>query len=205
MWDRTITIGSAGKSFACTGWRIGWAIGPSHLIKPVLAAHTRIVFSTNSPAAEAAASALEQCKQNGFFKTQVEDYTSLRTLLSNILVDLKIPHTFPHGAYFILADFRRLKIPEGFEFPEGIEKKGRGFKNAWFVAVEAGVVGIPATAFYSEQNAEIGQDFIRFSFCKPKEEIIEAGERLKKVSPMAYGQSCHSSSCRSQSSNSSLT
>lgn len=52
MWNRTVTVGSAGKSFACTGWRIGWLIGPKHLIIPTLAAHTRILFCTNSPASE---------------------------------------------------------------------------------------------------------------------------------------------------------
>lgn len=157
-------------------------MGPPHLIRPVLAAHTRIVFSTNSPAAEAVASALEQCSSNNFFQKQLSNYTSLRSLLSNVLISLKIPHTFPHGAYFILADISKLKIPEDFEFPEAIQKKPRDFKAAWFIAIEAGVVGIPSTAFYSDENAKIGEKFIRFSFCKTKEEITEAGERLKKVS-----------------------
>ena len=53
MWDRTVTVGSAGKSFACTGWRVGWLIGPEHLIRPSLVAHTRIVFAINSTASEA--------------------------------------------------------------------------------------------------------------------------------------------------------
>jgi kynurenine aminotransferase len=55
MWDRTVTIGSAGKSFASTGWRVGWCVGPEHLIKPTLIAHTRIVFAVNSTASEAGA------------------------------------------------------------------------------------------------------------------------------------------------------
>jgi kynurenine aminotransferase len=53
MWERTITVGSAGKSFACTGWRVGWLIGPERLIKPTLVAHTRILFAINSAASEA--------------------------------------------------------------------------------------------------------------------------------------------------------
>lgn len=52
MWNRTVTVGSAGKSFACTGWRIGWLLGPKHLLGPTLAAHTRILFCTSSPASE---------------------------------------------------------------------------------------------------------------------------------------------------------
>lgn len=53
MWERTLTVGSAGKSLACTGWRIGWLIGPEHLVKPTLVSHIRINFCTNSIAAEA--------------------------------------------------------------------------------------------------------------------------------------------------------
>jgi kynurenine aminotransferase len=53
MWDRTVTIGSAGKSFACTGWRVGWLVGAEHLIRPTLVAHTRILFTVNSTASEA--------------------------------------------------------------------------------------------------------------------------------------------------------
>lgn len=44
FWERTLTCGSAGKSFACTGWRVGWCMGPQHLIGPTTAATTRIVF-----------------------------------------------------------------------------------------------------------------------------------------------------------------
>jgi len=49
MWERTITIGSGGKSFACTGWRIGWLIGDTPLISATLAAHSLLVFCTNAP------------------------------------------------------------------------------------------------------------------------------------------------------------
>lgn len=49
MWERTITVGSAGKSFCCTGWRVGWLIGPSELVKYSLLAHSRIVFCANTP------------------------------------------------------------------------------------------------------------------------------------------------------------
>jgi kynurenine aminotransferase len=49
FWNRTITIGSAGKTFGVTGWRVGWLIGPQELLAPALAAHTRIVFCVNSP------------------------------------------------------------------------------------------------------------------------------------------------------------
>lgn len=48
-WERTITVGSGGKTFGTTGWRIGWLIGPKHLIGAALSAQTRIVFCVNTP------------------------------------------------------------------------------------------------------------------------------------------------------------
>ena len=58
------------EAFAATGWRVGYLIGPSHIINPTLAATTRIVFCSNSPLQEAAAAGLEQAEERRFFETQ---------------------------------------------------------------------------------------------------------------------------------------
>lgn len=67
LWERTLTVGSAGKAFYATGWRVGYLIGPEHLIKYVAAAHTRICYSSVSPLQEAAAVAFEQADSVGFW------------------------------------------------------------------------------------------------------------------------------------------
>jgi kynurenine aminotransferase len=103
MWERTITVGSAGKSFACTGWRVGWLIGPESLIGPTLAAQTRIVFCTNSPLQEAAACGLEQAEQRGYFKKQIEEYTERRDVLVKYFDELGLKYSLPYGSYFILV------------------------------------------------------------------------------------------------------
>lgn len=64
----TLTVGSGGKNFYCTGWRVGWLIGPPHLIKYVSAAHTRICFSSVSPLQEATAIGFEQADEQGFWE-----------------------------------------------------------------------------------------------------------------------------------------
>lgn len=51
----TLTVGSAGKNFYATGWRVGWLMGPAELIQYVAAAHTRICYSSVSPLQEACA------------------------------------------------------------------------------------------------------------------------------------------------------
>ena len=67
LYERTITVGSAGKAFYATGWRVGYLIGPEHLIKYVQGAHTRICYSSVSPLQEAAAVAFEQADKVGFW------------------------------------------------------------------------------------------------------------------------------------------
>lgn len=187
MWDRTITVGSAGKSFACTGWRVGWLIGPNHLIAPARALHTRITFAVNSSAQEGAAIGLEGAAKEDFFKTQVDQYAHRRELLSKALDDIGLSYTVPHGGYFIIADVSGITIPDEWtkenDVPEGILKKPEDYLKAWFIAKVCDVVVIPATAFYSDKNGrEIGKKYVRFSFCKD-DQIEEAAPRLKKLIP----------------------
>lgn len=70
FWKRTITVGSAGKQFSATGWRVGWLIGPADLIRACLAASTRVTFCTNSPLQEAAAAGFEQADEQQFFESE---------------------------------------------------------------------------------------------------------------------------------------
>lgn len=103
MWERTITVGSAGKSFACTGWRVGWLIGPKTLIGGTLAAQTRIVFCTNSPLQEAAAAGLEQAGKRGFFQKQLEEYKERRDMLLGYFDRIGLQYSLPEGSYFVLV------------------------------------------------------------------------------------------------------
>jgi len=178
MWERTITVGSAGKSFAATGWRVGWLIGPESMIKPTLAASTRIVFCTNSPLQEAAAAGLEQVKQRGFFTDQTREYTERRDLLVSAFDKLGMKYTLPQGSYFVLLDISNLHFPEDYPFPEVLNGRGRDFKACWFIAIEIGVSSIPVSEFYCEEHCEIGEAYARFAFCKDMDTIQAATERL---------------------------
>lgn len=103
MWERTITVGSAGKSFACTGWRVGWLIGAKPLIQSTLAAQTRIVFCTNSPLQEAAATGLEEAEKRGYFKKQLEEYIERRDVLLKYFDEIGLKYSLPEGSYFVLV------------------------------------------------------------------------------------------------------
>lgn len=181
MWDRTVTVGSAGKAFAATGWRVGWLIGPKSIIQPTLAATTRIVFCSNSPLQEAAASGLEQAEERRFFETQVEEYAERRAILCAAFDRLGLKYSLPEGSYFILLDISKVKLPDDYPFPEFVLGRGRDFRVCWFIANEIKVSSIPVSEFYCEEHANIGEAYARFSFCKDVDTLKKASERLQKL------------------------
>ena len=84
-------MGSAGKNFYATGWRVGWLIGPDYLIKYVSAAHTRICFSSVSPLQEAAAVGFEEADKNGFWKESKEEMENKIKKFCKVFDELGIP------------------------------------------------------------------------------------------------------------------
>ncbi|KAF8332076.1 pyridoxal phosphate-dependent transferase [Cantharellus anzutake] len=184
LWERTITIGSAGKSFSATGWRVGWAIGPQHLVQPTLAATTRIVFCTNSPLQEAVAVGLEKAPEHKFFEQQTAEYLERRKVFTAALDKVGLPYTMPDGSYFVLVDNSSIQIPDDFVIPDIVNQgRPRDWIVSWFIVQTAGVVCIPPSDFYSPKHIPIGEQFSRFAFCKDIDTIRAAGERLLALKP----------------------
>ncbi|KAF8309548.1 aminotransferase [Clavulina sp. PMI_390] len=179
FWERTLTIGSAGKSFSCTGWRVGWCIGPPHLVKPTLAATTRIIYAVNSPLQEATAVGFEEAAERDFFPTQISEYKARRAILTEALDEIGLPYSMPDGAYFILMDNSRVKLPDDFVIPDMLKNRPKDWHVSWFMAHTIGVVAIPASDFYSEPHKHIGANFTRFSFCKDLETMQKGADRLR--------------------------
>jgi len=87
----TLTVGSGGKNFYCTGWRVGWLIGPEPLIKYVSAAHTRICYSSVSPLQEATAIGFEEADKHGFWEETVKEMRGKMDLFNEVWKELDIP------------------------------------------------------------------------------------------------------------------
>jgi kynurenine aminotransferase len=87
----TLTVGSGGKNFYATGWRVGWLIGPPHLIKYVAAAHTRICFSTVSPLQEAIAIGFEQADKYGFWDDSKKEMKGKVDRFVEVFDELSLP------------------------------------------------------------------------------------------------------------------
>ncbi|KAF1801523.1 pyridoxal phosphate-dependent transferase [Mucor lusitanicus] len=181
LWERTITVGSGGKSFAATGWRVGWLIGPDHLIKHAFAAQTRVVFCVNSPCQEAVAAGLENAMTQPIFQNQIDQYMYKKSILSKLFDELNLPYTMPEGAYYILVNTSKIQIPKDFEFPEILNDRGADFKMCYWLTKHIGVCAIPPSEFYEKEHWPLAAHFARFAFCKTDEVLEQAVDRLKEL------------------------
>jgi kynurenine aminotransferase len=176
----TLTVGSAGKTFSATGWRVGWLIGHPELIKHVAAANTRIVFSVNSPLQEATAQALIAANTNSYYEDNIKSFQKKLKILTDVFDELGLPYTVPEGGYFILVNFAKVRVPADYQFPDEVTvNRAKDFRVSYWLTREFGVVTIPPTEFYTPKNAHLAEDYLRFAFCKDDSMLEEAVRRLR--------------------------
>lgn len=178
--ERLLTVGSAGKSFAATGWRIGWVVGPAPLIKYVVAAHTRICFSTPAPLQQAVSEAFVKAEENNYFEVTREEYLKKYEIFTSVFDKLGLPYTAAAGGYFLLVNLLKLKVPSDYEFPASFKSKTNDFKLAYWLINEFGIVGIPPTEFLKPDSREGNglENCLRFAVCKDDDFLQEATERI---------------------------
>lgn len=177
----TLTVGSAGKNFYATGWRVGWLMGPPELIKYVSAAHTRICYSSVSPLQEACAIGFEQASLPGntFWDESVREMQGKIDRFVEVFDELGLPYSQPEGGYFVLVNMAKVKIPRDYDFPEHMRNRHRDFKLCWFMIQELGLAAIPPSEFYTNERAWIVEDYMRFAVCKEDDVLEQAKERLR--------------------------
>ena len=161
MWERTLTLSSAGKTFSFTGWKVGWATGPADLVLSLMAAKQWLTFTNAAPLQPAVAYALEH--EEGFFRGLAADLQAKRDLLCAGLDKLDVDVFVPEATYFVLTDVRRLGWRDATELCLALPER-------------AGVVAIPAQAFYDDQDE--GRHCVRWAFCKETPVIEEGVRRL---------------------------
>lgn len=166
MFERTLTIGSAGKSFGMTGWKIGWVYGHPDLVKGMAQAHQFIAFAANAPAQAAVAHAFTL--PSSYYENYRAMYTAKRDLMMQGLVGTGLKAFQPEGTYFVMVDFSDVFDGDDLTFSRHL-------------ITEIGVAGIPPSSFYSPQHRHLGQKQLRFAFCKNDDTLLLAAERLKKL------------------------
>jgi len=100
----TLTVGSGGKCFYATGWRVGWLIGPEHLITYVAAAHTRICYSSVSPLQEAVAVGFEQADSLGFWEESQKEMKGKMDRFTKVFEELELPVCSLQSPVWSIAD-----------------------------------------------------------------------------------------------------
>ncbi len=163
MRGRCARIGSAGKTFSVTGWKVGYVTAAPELLGPISKCHQFLVFTT-APNLQAAA-AYGLGKDDAYFAGLAGDLQASRDRFAKGLNEIGFGVVDCAGTYFISADFR----PLGFN--------GDDVEFCKHITVEAGVTAVPVSAFYGENPP---RHFARFSFCKPDDVLDAAIERLAK-------------------------
>ena len=182
MFDRCLSIYSAGKIFAATGVRSGWVIGPANLIKSVRSVHQYTVFCPYNVTENAIRQSLDVISRPE--DTYMHDYASKLEKNRDILLDILIKSKYdfnlwiPKGGYFIMADISKCEIQEKYLKDEEGNERTRDYAFSVQLAYEDGVVAIPCSPFYSLEEKKIGEKYVRFAFCKDEELIVEAGKRM---------------------------
>ncbi|WP_371653550.1 MULTISPECIES: pyridoxal phosphate-dependent aminotransferase [unclassified Streptomyces] len=169
MRGRTLTIGSAGKTFSFTGWKVGWATGAPELVAAVRSAKQFLTYVASGPFQYAVAEALRL--PDSFTDGMRDELRGKRDLLSEGLAAAGFAVYRPAGTYFITTDIR----PLGEELSHG----GDGFAFCRALPERCGVVAIPNAVFYDHRDA--GAPFVRFAFCKRESVLEEAVSRLKAL------------------------
>ncbi|WP_458244882.1 pyridoxal phosphate-dependent aminotransferase [Streptomyces sp. MAI_2237] len=164
MRDRTVTIGSAGKTFSFTGWKVGWVTASPPLVAAVRSAKQFLTYVSSGPFQYAVAEAL--ALPDAYFTAFREDMLAKRDLLAAGLKDAGFDVFRTAGTYFLTTDIRPLGESDGFAFCRALPER-------------AGVVAIPNAVFYDHREA--GAPFVRFAFCKRTEVLAEAVQRLKTL------------------------
>lgn len=162
MRERTVTIGSAGKTYSFTGWKVGWVTGTPELVTAVRSAKQFLTYVASGPFQYAVAEAL--ALPDAYFEAFRQDMQTKRDILAAGLAEAGFKVYDTAGTYFITTDIRPLGETDGFAFCRSLPER-------------AGVVAIPNAVFYDHREA--GAPFVRFAFCKRASVLEEAASRLK--------------------------
>lgn len=184
--DRTITIGSASKTYGITGWRVGWAVAHGKLTDGLRKVHDFMTVCAATPLQEAVRGALGLGPE--FYRDLSDHYLRRRDFLVRGLEAMGFRCHMPRGAYYVMAD-----VAEFIRVPGRVSAGGNsaGWKHtgaarfrddaemARFLVAEAKVATVPGSSFYRIQGKADTSHKLRFCFCKREETLALALDRLR--------------------------
>ena len=164
MSERTVTINGLSKSYSVTGWRVGWAVGPSAVTNAIRKVHDFLTVGAPAPLQEAGAAALGLPR--AYYENLANGYSARRDRLMPALTEAGFRCFRPRGAYYVMTDISAFGFADDVAFTKYLVK-------------EIGVAAVPGSSFYNDPRD--GAKQVRFAFCKKDATLDEAGHRLKKL------------------------
>ncbi|KAJ8938177.1 hypothetical protein NQ314_011585 [Rhamnusium bicolor] len=171
MWERTVTIGSAGKTFCATGWKVGWVYGSAQLLRGLQIVHQYAVFTGSTPLEEAIAIVFEKelsrlGQDESYFVTLEKELKSKRDYIVKKLLEAHMKPTIPDGGFFYYLHSESDEYKD-FQFTKWLTKN-------------VGLQGVPPTVFYTDKNKQLFENYVRFCFIKKQETLEKAAQTLNK-------------------------
>ena len=164
MAERTLTISSGGKTFQCTGWKIGWITGPASLVTAVRTSKQFLTYVSGGPLQHGIAVGLRL--GDDYFDDLRAGLRQRRDDLASGLAGAGLPSPPAQGGYFLTTDLRDIGADDAMDFCLDLPKR-------------AGLVAIPSSVFYD--HPERGRSYVRWAFCKRPDVIDAAVQALQRL------------------------
>ena len=181
MWDRTLTVSSAGKTFSVTGWQVGWAIGPAAMIRDMQTMLPYVQFCAATPMQESLVRCLKRADQpyegeRNYYDWLRKSYLAKRDKLAAALSAAGIIPMKGEGGFFLIGDTRNIEVPEEYlaMSTPAMPQMTRDWALCRYLAQEYNIIGIPCSPFYSPESRHLASNFVRFAFCKTDETLADA-------------------------------
>jgi aminotransferase len=165
LQDRTITINAMSKTYAVTGWRVGWVVAPQVMADAIRKVHDFLTVGAPAPLQAAGVAAMNL--PGDYYADMAAKYGERRDVLCDYLERAGFQFHKPDGAYYVLTQ------------TEGLDAGRDDVAFARRLVTEFGVATVPGSSFYADPRQGAGQ--IRFAFPKQLDTLHAAGERLLKL------------------------
>lgn len=163
LFERSLIVGSFGKTFHATGWKMGFILGPANLMAEFRKLHQFVVFTCNTPIQYALADFLADSDNYALLN---KFYQEKRDIFVNGIKNSGFKIIKSYGTYFQLLDYRSLSELREEEYAEVLVKEYK-------------IASIPVSAFYHDNT---NQHLLRFCFAKKEETLLKAIEILNNIS-----------------------
>lgn len=159
MFERTLSCSSLSKTYAITGWRLGYVIAPAFITSGARKVHDFLTVGAPHPLQQAASFAL--AFPDSYYDRLAAEYAHRKQVFLSYLDEAGLSYTDPEGAYYVLVDFSEFNVKDDTAFCR------------WMVK-EVGVAAVPGSSFFRDPI----QHLVRFNYAKRDDTLHAAGERL---------------------------